>query len=60
VQRDSAIAKAERNEAENASDSTSNEKKGFFKRIFGGKDKTERDKNEQPEEANAQEAVKED
>lgn len=39
--RDSAKAKAERKEVEQVSDSTSNEEKGFMKRIFGPKDKTE-------------------
>ena len=37
--RDSAEAKAARNNIEQASDSTANEKRGFMKRIFGSKDK---------------------
>lgn len=39
--RDSAAAKAERNNVEQANDSTANEKKGFMKRIFGPKDEIE-------------------
>ncbi|MGJ3234944.1 hypothetical protein [Marivirga sp.] len=39
VQRDSAKARTEREEVTQASDSTSNEKKGFFGRIFGNKNK---------------------
>lgn len=38
--RDSAEARAERNEINQVSDSTANEKKGFMKKIFGGKDKS--------------------
>ncbi|ADR20043.1 hypothetical protein MATR_23500 [Marivirga tractuosa] len=41
VARDSAQAKAERNELAQSSDSTANEKKGFLKRIFSPKEKTE-------------------
>jgi len=38
--RDSAEAKAQRNELNQESDSTSSEKRGFMKRLFGGKDKS--------------------
>jgi hypothetical protein len=55
TQRDSAIAKAERSEVENLSDSTSNKKKGFFKRIFEGKDK----QNEESKDQSVEEALKE-
>ncbi|WP_375581093.1 hypothetical protein ABWH96_08850 [Marivirga tractuosa] len=55
AQRDSAAAKAERKEVENASDSTSNKKKGFMKRLFGGKEKSENSESEKPEEQNSEE-----
>ncbi|SMG39231.1 hypothetical protein SAMN05661096_02610 [Marivirga sericea] len=60
AQRDSAKAKAESNEVENVSDSTSNEKKGFFKRIFRGKDKSDNDEGEKSKESEAEEALSED
>ncbi|WKV12007.1 hypothetical protein [Marivirga harenae] len=41
AQRDSTKARAERKETEQVSDSTSNEKKGFFKSLFGGKNRNE-------------------
>jgi hypothetical protein len=59
AQRDSAIAKAQRNEVENLNDSTSNEKKGFFKRIFSGKKKKDKEEEPDNQELQGEEAVKE-
>ena len=59
AQRDSAIAKAQRNEVENLNDSTSNEKKGFFKRIFSGKKKNDKQEEPDNQELQGEEAVKE-
>lgn len=55
IERDSAEAKAERNKPEQANDSTANEKKGFMKRIFGGKEKTENSETEKAVEQNSEE-----
>ncbi|WKK74845.2 hypothetical protein QYS49_24715 [Marivirga salinae] len=53
--RDSAAAKAERNALKQESDSTATEKKGFMKRIFGGKDKSKEAEEPNPEESNSEE-----
>jgi len=50
AERDSAAAKEKRGEVEQANDSTASKKKGFMKRIFGGKDKPK-----ETEDANSEE-----
>jgi len=49
--RDSAEAKAERKELNQANDSTENEKKGFMKRLFGGNEKSNEAEISSPEES---------
>ncbi|WP_296618274.1 hypothetical protein [Marivirga sp.] len=53
--RDSAQAKMKKKEVEQPTDSTSNEKKGFMDRIFGGRDKSNDAEVSNPEEPNNEE-----
>jgi len=53
AERDSALAKEKKAGVQQESDSTANEKKGFMKRLFSGKDKTEEpSENESSEQQN--------